>query len=68
MKEPERDPQEGEQPDAKEGKDIADYDPDVDYEGSEPKVEPELKNKERMILMQQMQKWKCPEMEPAVRG
>ena len=37
-----RDPQQGEQPDATEGKDIADYDPDVDYKGSEPKVEPDM--------------------------
>ena len=33
-------PQQEEQPDASEGKVIADYDPDVDYEGSEPKNEP----------------------------
>ena len=39
--EPERDPYHGEQPDATEGKEIADYDLDVDYEGSEPKVEPD---------------------------
>ena len=38
--EPERDPQQEGQPDATHGKDITDYDPDVDYEGSEPKVEP----------------------------
>ena len=31
-------PQE-DQSDATKGKDIADYDPDVDYKGSEPKVE-----------------------------
>ena len=41
--EPERDPQQGEQPDTTEGKDIADYNPDIDYEGSEPKVEPDTK-------------------------
>ena len=33
--EPERDPQQEDQPDATEGKDIAHYDLDVDYEGSE---------------------------------
>ena len=38
--EPERDPQQEEQPDATGGKNIADYDPDVDYEWSEPEVEP----------------------------
>ena len=37
--EPERDPQQEDQPDATEGKDIADYDPDIDCEVSEPKVE-----------------------------
>ena len=39
--EPERDPQQGEQPDVTEGKDIADYDLDADYEGTEPNVEPD---------------------------
>ena len=29
--------------DATEGRDIADYDPDIDYGGSEPKVEPATK-------------------------
>ena len=38
QQEPEGDPQQEDQPDVTEGKDIADYDPDVDYEGSEPKV------------------------------
>ena len=37
--EPERDHQQEDQPDAAEGKDIADYDPDVDYVGSEPNIE-----------------------------
>ena len=36
--EPERDPHEEDQPDATVGKDIADYNPDVDYEGSKPEV------------------------------
>ena len=39
VEEPERDPQQEDQPDATEGKDIADYNPDVGYEGSEPKAE-----------------------------
>ena len=38
--EPERDPQQEDQQDATEGKDIADYNLDVDYVGSEPKIEP----------------------------
>ena len=38
IEEPERDPQQEDQPDATGGKDIADYDLDVDYEGSEPKA------------------------------
>ena len=32
-------PQQEEQPDATEGNDIVEYDPDIDYEGSEPKNE-----------------------------
>ena len=39
VQESERDPQQEDQQDATEGKDMADYDPHVDYEGSEPKVE-----------------------------
>ena len=39
VEESERDPQQEDQPDAKGGEDIEDYNPDVDYEGSEPKVE-----------------------------
>ena len=38
IEEPERDPQQEDQPDAIGGEDIVDYNPDVDYEGSEPKV------------------------------
>ena len=38
-KEPERDPQQEDQPDATVGKDIEEYNLEVDYEGSEPKVE-----------------------------
>ena len=37
--EPDRDPQQEDQPDATGGKDIEDYNPDVDYEEWEPKVE-----------------------------
>ena len=33
-------PEKEEQADAIEGEDIADYNPDVDYEGSESKIEP----------------------------
>ena len=36
--EPERDPQKEDQQDATQGEDIADYNPDVDYKGSKPKV------------------------------
>ena len=36
--EPERDPWQEDQPDATGGADIEDYNPDVDYEGSEPKA------------------------------
>ena len=38
--EPKRDHQQEEQPDASEGKDIVDYDLDVDNEGSKPEVDP----------------------------
>ena len=40
MEEPRRDPQQGLRPDTTEGKDIAQYKPDVDYKGSEPGIEP----------------------------
>ena len=64
---PKRDPQQREQPDATEDKNIADYDPNVDYEGSEPKVEPDAQE-HREVLMQNMQKWKCQEKGPSTRG
>ena len=38
--EPERDPQQEEQPDTTEGKDIVDYNLDIYCDGSEPKKEP----------------------------
>ena len=38
-KEPETDPQQEKRPDTTEGKVIVDDNPDVDYEGSEPKNE-----------------------------
>ena len=38
--EPKQDPLQDDQSDTTEGEDIADYDLDIDYEGSEPKVEP----------------------------
>ena len=38
--EPERDPQQEGQPDATEGKNIVDYNANVDCEGSEPRNEP----------------------------
>ena len=47
MEEPVRDPQQEEQSYPTEGKGIVDYDPNVDYEGSEPKVEPDAKEKGR---------------------
>ena len=46
--EPERDPQQGEQLDATEGKDIADYNPDVDYEGSDLEVEPDAQEQRKV--------------------
>ena len=43
--EPERDSQQEDQPDATKGKDIADYNLDVDYEGSEPKFDQSAQEK-----------------------
>ena len=40
MEEPDIDPQQEEQPDASEGRVIADYNLDIVYEGSEPENEP----------------------------
>ena len=40
QKKAEWDSQQENQPDATEGNDIVDYDPDINYEGLEPKVEP----------------------------
>ena len=68
IEEPERDPQLEDQPDATEGEDIADCNPDVGYEGSNPKSSRVLKNKGRLILMQNTWKWKFPKMEPSARG
>ena len=39
IEEPERDSQQEDQPDATAGEDIVDYNPDLDYDGSEPEVE-----------------------------
>ena len=64
--EPEQDPQQDGQPDVAEGEDLADYNPDVDYVGSEPKVE-SVAQDER-ILMQNMQKWIFPMKGPSARG
>ena len=40
IEEPERDTQQEDQPDTTEGEDIADYNLDIDYEGSEPEIKP----------------------------
>ena len=65
---PERDPQQEVQPDATEGKDIADYNLDVDYVGSEPKVESVAQDERGLILMQNMQTWIFPVKGPFARG
>ena len=44
-------PQQEEQPDAAEGEIIADYNPDVDYEGLEPTNEPVAQEEKWKILM-----------------
>ena len=43
--EPERDPQQEDKPDATVGKDIEDYNPGVDYDRSEPKVQQSAQEK-----------------------
>ena len=47
-KEPERDPQQEDQPDAAEGKDIADYNLDIDCVGSVPEVEPVMQDERKV--------------------
>ena len=66
--EPERDPQKEEQPDASEGKIIADYDLDVDYEGSKPEVEPDAQEQREVDPDAEYAAWKFPEMGPSARG
>ena len=51
-------PQQEEQSDATEGKVIADNNPNVDCEGSEPKNEPVIRKRKRKTLMQNMQSWR----------
>ena len=46
--EPEWDPQQEDQSDATVGKDIADYNLDIDYEGSEPKAKPVTQDKSKV--------------------
>ena len=69
IKEPERDAQQEDQPDATGDEDIEDYNSDVDYEGSEPGVKQSVQeHKGRLILMQNMWKWKFPKVGPSTRG
>ena len=65
---PERYPQQREQPDTTEDKDIADYDLDVNYEGSEPKVETDVHEQREVDLDAENVKMKCPEVGPSTRG
>ena len=53
--EPEKDPLQEEQPETTKGRVIADYNLDVDNEGSAPEVELMLKSKERMIPKEHIQ-------------
>ena len=67
--EPERDPQQEDQPDPTEGKDIVNYDPDIDYEWSETKNEPVAQDQKGIDPDPEYAKeWKFPMMEPSARG
>ena len=57
---PVRDPQQEEQSDPAEGKVIADYGPDVDYEGSEPEVEPDAQEQREVNSDTEYAKMKLP--------
>ena len=48
--------------------DIADYDPDVDYEGSEPEVEPVTEVEREVDPDAENQKWRFPMVGPSTRG
>ena len=48
VEEPDRDHQQEDQQDTTGGKDLADYDPDVDYEGSEPKVKQHAQEQKKL--------------------
>ena len=63
MEEPVRDPQQEEQSDATEGEVIADYGPDVDYEGSVPKVEPDAQDQRKVDSDAEYAKMKMPREE-----
>ena len=66
--EPERDPQQEDQPDATGGKDIEDYDQDVDYEGSEPKVEQSAQEQREVDHDAEYANMEIPKMGPSTRG
>ena len=62
---PERDPQQEDQSDSTRCKDIADYDPNVQYVGSESKVE--LVTQGEREVEQSIQTWKFSMMGPSAR-
>ena len=61
--EPGRDPLHEDQPDPKEGKDIADYNPDVDYECSKPENEPVAKDQREVNPNAEYAKMEVPHHE-----
>ena len=65
--EPEQDPQQEDKPDAAEDKHIVDYDLDVDYEGSEPKVEPVAQEQSEVYPDTEYAKMEIPEVGPYTR-
>ena len=60
--------QQEEQLDVTEGKVIAEYGPAVDYEETEPKIEPNAQEKRRKTLMQSMQLWRYFAIRHSARG
>ena len=65
--EPESDSQEEDQPDAAEGKDIADYDPDIDYEGAKLENEPVTQDQREVDPDAEYAKMKFPIVGPSAR-
>ena len=66
--EPEQDHQQEDQPDTTEGEDIADYNPDVDYVGLEPKVESVTQDEREVDPDVEYVNMEIPHDGPSARG